>query len=93
MQFEWDDNKDLINQRKHGISFEIAKHVWKDPHVWIYFDRHEGEEDRFHAVGIVRGMMLLTVIHTHRDHAGLEIVRIIGARRATRHEKNAYENG
>jgi uncharacterized DUF497 family protein len=36
--------------------------------------------------------MLLTVVHTYRGDAEMEIVRIIGARRATRHEKGAYQN-
>jgi len=93
MQFEWDENKNRINKAKHGISFETAMRVWDDPHVWIYYDRVENGENRFHAVGVVGGLTFLTVIHTHRDHAGTEIVRIIGARRATRHEKSAYENG
>lgn len=93
MQFEWDENKNRINKAKHGISFETAKCVWDDPHVWIYFDRFDNGENRFHAVGVVGGMTLLTVIHTHNDDAGMEIVRIIGARRATRHEKSAYEDG
>ena len=93
MQFEWDQKKDRINQAKHGVSFELAARVWDDPHVWIYFDRFENGEDRFHAVGIVGGLTLLTVVHTYRDKDGVEVVRIIGARRATRHEKNVYENG
>jgi uncharacterized DUF497 family protein len=93
MQFIWDEDKNRINKAKHGISFETAKRVWDDPHVWIYFDRFENGENRFHAVGVVGGMTFLTVVHTHRDNAGMEIVRIIGARRATRYEKSAYENG
>jgi uncharacterized protein len=93
MNFTWDDNKDRANKAKHGVSFEAAKRVWDDPHVWTYFDKFEDGEARFHAVGMVHGMMLLTVVHAYRDEAGNEIIRIIGARRATRHEKNAYENG
>jgi uncharacterized DUF497 family protein len=92
MRFEWDENKDRINKAKHGVSFETATRVRDDPHVWIYFDRFEDGEDRFHAVGIVGGLMLLTVVHTYRGDTEMEIVRIIGARRATRHEKGAHQN-
>jgi uncharacterized DUF497 family protein len=93
MQFEWDENKNRSNKAKHGISFETATRVWEDPHVWTYFDRFENGEARFHAIGIVEGQMILTVVHTHRNEAGTETIRIIGARRATRNEKSAYENG
>jgi uncharacterized protein len=92
LQFEWDEEKNRTNQAKHGVSFEVAMHVWDDPHVWVYFDRSESGEDRFHAVGIVGRLTFLTVVHTYRV-ASMEIIRIIGARRATRHEKSAYENG
>jgi uncharacterized DUF497 family protein len=67
--------------------------VWDDPHIWTYFDRFENGEARFHAVGIVAGQTILTVVHTFRDEIGTEIVRIIGARRATRNEKSSYEDG
>jgi uncharacterized protein len=55
--------------------------------------RFEDGEARFQAAGIVSGLMPLTVVHTYRGETGAEIVRVIGARRATRHEMSAYENG
>lgn len=67
--------------------------VWDDPHIWTYFDRFENGEARFHAVGIVARQTILTVVHTFRDEIETEIVRIIGARRATRNEKSSYEDG
>ena len=63
MQFEWDENKNRINKAKHGVSFELATKVWNDPHVWTYFDRYESGEPRYHAVGVVGGVMILTVVH------------------------------
>lgn len=93
MNFIWDDEKNRTNKAKHGVSFETATRVWEDPHVWTYFDRFEDGDARFHAVGIVHGQMILTVVHTYRDENGNDTIRIIGARRATRNEKNAYENG
>jgi uncharacterized DUF497 family protein len=48
-------------------------------------------EERWQALGIVDGVTLLVVIHTYRDDHGDEIVRIIGARRAMKHERRSYE--
>lgn len=93
MQFEWDEEKNRINKRKHGISFEIAMRVWDDPLHWTYFDRVADGERRMHCIGTVGAATILLVVYTDRDNHGEEIIRIIGARRATRHEKYAYENG
>lgn len=87
IQFERDEAKNRTNQAKHGVSFEIATRPWEDPHTWIHFGRFENGKDGFHTVGVVGGRALLTVIHTYRDDEGMEIVRIMRARRATRHDK------
>lgn len=45
---EWDDRKNEINKRKHGISFETAAHVFEDINRIEYFDEaHSADEDRF----------------------------------------------
>jgi uncharacterized DUF497 family protein len=93
MRFEWDDDKNRINQRKHGISFETAIKVWDDPFHWTYFDRIENGERRMHCVGTIGAATVLLVVYVDKDSHGEEIIRIIGARRATRHERNAYRNG
>lgn len=36
MIFEWDENKNKINKRKHGISFEEAKTVFNDLHAILF---------------------------------------------------------
>ena len=91
MTFEWDSRKDNSNFAKHGVAFEVAELVWNDPEHIVVFDRHESGEERWHAIGLVRGVMILTVMHTYRDREGNELVRIIGARKATRAERNRYE--
>lgn len=93
MRFEWDEEKNRINKRKHGISFEIACRVWDDPFHWTYFDRIDDGERRMHCLGTVGAATILLVVYTDRDSHGEEIIRIIGARRATRLEKYAYERG
>jgi uncharacterized protein len=91
MQFEWDSRKADHNLVKHGVAFEVAELVWRDPAYFVVSDRHESGEERWHAIGLVRGVLILTVIHTYRDRKGEERVRIIGARRATRAERDRYE--
>jgi uncharacterized DUF497 family protein len=93
MRFEWDEEKNRINKLKHGISFETAVKVWEDPFHWTYFDRIVTGERRLHCVGTVGTTTILLVVYTDRDSHDEEIIRIIGARRATRQEKYAYENG
>jgi uncharacterized DUF497 family protein len=93
MQFEWDDDKNRLNKAKHGISFELAAQVWSDPLHWCYFDRFDDGESRMHCVGTVSAATILLVVYVDRDENGEDIIRIIGARRATAHEKRAYTKG
>ena len=96
-RFEWDEAKNLSNQRKHdGVSFEEARHVFEDPlHVSVQ-DRIEGDEQRWQTVGAVQGFIILVVARTlteeNDDGDSLEIIRIISARRATPRERRRYEN-
>jgi uncharacterized protein len=94
-RFEWDENKNRANQRKHGVSFEAAAQVFFDPlHVSIQ-DRVEGGEQRWRTCGMAGGFALLVVAHatTEDDDDGqtVEVIRIISARRADRREKRRYE--
>ena len=91
MKFEWDDNKARRNIAKHGVSFEIARRVWDDPLHVILPDRFEDGEERWHAIGAVGGVVILAVVHAYPDANDDERVRIIGARKATPHERRRYE--
>ena len=91
MEFEWDDDKAAANERKHGVSFEVAEKVWADPAHLILFDRHEHGEERWHAIGLVRGVVILTVIHAYPRGDNDGPVRVIGARAATPAERKRYE--
>ena len=88
LQFEWDSNKARSNKRKHGVSFEEASTVFGDPlSVTIADPAHSRGEDRFVTIGTSLNNKLIVVVHTDRDG----IIRIISARRATRNEKQQYE--
>jgi len=73
--FEWDPDKDRINQEKHGLSFERAEQAFFDPRRIILEDvKHSTDESRFFCIGIVDGLVA-TVRYTVRD----DRIRIIGA--------------
>jgi uncharacterized protein len=91
--FEWDPGKARANLAKHGVSFEDAALVWDDPLHLLRFDRHEGGEERWHVLGRVGGTMLLLVAHTYSGSERDDAARIISARKATRSERRAYEEG
>lgn len=92
IRFEWDEEKNEINKRKHGISFETAVQVFADDNRYEYIERIEQGEERWHAVGSVemRLFMVLTVVHTYREEAAEPVIRIISARRASGHERRLY---
>jgi uncharacterized DUF497 family protein len=94
-QFEWDPAKNLSNQRKHGVSFEEAAQVFRDPLYLSWKDRVQNGEERWLACGEVEGMSLLIVAHTIReeleDGSEIEVVRIISARKAEPRERRRYE--
>ena len=73
--FEWDFDKDAENQRKHGVSFSLAKEAFLDPKRVLARDvAHSKSEERFYCFGSVGGGVL-TVRFTYRN----DVIRIIGA--------------
>ncbi len=89
LSFEWDEEKNRINQRKHGVSFEEAQTVFFDDHaVEFYDDEHSDWEDRFLILGLSAELRMLMVCHCERR--GGESIRIISARKATKREARFY---
>jgi len=86
LEFEWHDAKAEANLQTHGVSFELAKTVFKDPFaIERLDDREDYGEERFVIVGMAEGHVLLFVAYTERER-----IRIISARRATQHEQDDY---
>ena len=84
--------KARINQRKHGVSFEDAMHVFRDPSALFEKQRvDENGEVRWQAIGLAGGVAVLLVAHTVREEGPDDIVRLVSARRATRKERIHYE--
>jgi uncharacterized DUF497 family protein len=94
MRFELGGEKNRINQRKHGgIAFESAALVFNDPHVVFRKDRVVTGEQRWHAIGIAEGAVLLVVhvYHMERENDDEEeAIRIISAREANKRERRIY---
>ena len=90
IRFEWDEEKNKINRKKHGIDFETARLVFDDPFCVSFVERVSGGEERWHAIGLVEDIIVIVVVHTYRQDGSDEVIRIISARRATRHERKLY---
>lgn len=89
IKFEWDENKNRINQKKHGISFDEATTVFYDEEALVIDDpEHSEEEERFIILGLSSRANLLVVCHCCRDSD--TVIRIISARKATRTETGYY---
>ncbi len=89
LNFEWDENKNLSNQKKHGISSEEAKTVFSDELGRLISDPDQSEgEERFILMGMSSQLKLLTVCHCERDS---NTIRIISARKADTLERKQYE--
>ncbi len=84
--FEWDETKNLANQRKHGISFEEASTIFDRPVLSIE-DEHDGEV-RERSYGLIGGLVVACVIHTERRGS----TRIISARKATKNEQKLFNS-
>ena len=87
--FDWDENKNRINQKKHGVSFEEASTVFFDEEALVRDDPdHSEDEDRFVILGISSNARLLVVCHCYRESD--TVIRIISARKATTTECKQY---
>lgn len=84
-EFEWDDRKAKRNERRHGVTFELARLVFDDPNALDRLDLDEPDEDRELITGLV-GDVLFTVCFVERGHRK----RIISARKATNREQIDY---
>ena len=90
LKFQWDARKDASNRRKHGVRFDEAASVFADPSALTFLDiDHSDAEDRSRTYGLSINGIVLVVVHTERG----DTIRLISARKATKNEKNIYEEG
>jgi len=90
VEFEWDPPKAAANVKRRRVSFNEAASLLEDPLSTTYPDEaHSEEETRFLTIGASHRGRVLVVAHTERN----DTIRIISARRATRREREFYEQG
>ena len=86
LDFEWDEAKAKANFNAHGVSFELAKKVFKDVFaIEGLDDRKDYGEERINLVSMC-GEIMLHVTYTERE----DRIRIISARRAEKYEREDY---
>jgi uncharacterized DUF497 family protein len=83
--FEWDPEKDRQNRVKHGISFDEARTIFDGPTLTAEDDGDYGEV-RERTYGLLRGVVVVCVVHTLRG----DRIRIISARKATAAERTLF---
>jgi uncharacterized DUF497 family protein len=93
MKFDWDDAKARSNLIKHRVAFDVAIKAFEDPRALSVPDRVVGGEERWRTVGRVGLTTMFFVAHTWLEEDGEIYVRVITARKATRHEIKGYETG
>ena len=94
MRWTWDQDKSRVNERKHALDFDTAQLVFDDP-LMVHRPDPSLDEERWHTIGTVGGVAII-VVHTWPRFVpseGDEVARIISARKATPHERRAYEEG
>ena len=85
--FEWDQNKNAKNIKKHGISFDEAALIFDDPmFITVIDEEHSIDEERYITIGLSTDGKLLLVAHTDRQGK----IRLISARKATKKEEKFY---
>ena len=88
IHFEWDESKNKLNKKKHGVSFEEARSIFYDENALEFFDPdHSQDEDRFIMLGLSVQFRVLVVCHCLRSG---NFIRIISARKANALEEQDY---
>ncbi|MCI0469717.1 MAG: BrnT family toxin [Nitrospirae bacterium] len=93
MKVEWDEKKNKANIEKHGISFREAYEIFEDPFIASSLDkRFDYYDERWVSFGITKSSKVIAVGHLYWLSAdGEEYIRIITARKATKKEREQYE--
>ena len=88
MRIEWDEAKNLANQKSHGVSFEEASELFHDDVdcLEIFDEVHSETEDRFISIGPIRRGLVMVVWTERLD----DVVRIISARWTNKWEAERY---
>jgi uncharacterized DUF497 family protein len=89
VRFEWDEEKNRVNIRKHGLSFADAWEIFSAPILVDRDDRFDYGEDRWIGIGLLQSRIVVIVFAEPEN----ETVRVLPLRKALSHERRAYEEG
>ena len=87
MKFEWDENKNEANIRKHGIDFSDIPEIFNGPLIINIDDRVDYNEERYIGIGVLRNIIAV-VVFIEKD---ADVIRIISARKANTHENKTFK--
>ena len=87
MNFEWDDNKNDLNIKNHGLDFADAWQIFDEPMIVDIDNREDYGEDRFVGIGFLKNFVVVIVFTESND----ETIRIISLRRALKYERERFE--
>ena len=90
MRFEWDEQKNRENIRRHGIDFTDVIETFHHPMLAYLDDREDYGEDRWIGIGLMKNTVVV-VVYVEWDEQ--DRIRIISVRKALRHERRKYEKG
>ena len=87
-RFEWDETKNRLNKKDHGVTFDEILEVFDDPAFLEGYDwEHSKKEERYYGIGCLSNILYIIVFYTLRER-----IRIISARRADKDEKERYDD-
>jgi uncharacterized protein len=88
VRYVWDPKKARSNEQKHGLSFEEAVTSFAHPLAIMVDDLVQHE--RALLIGMSKEANILVTVFIEKSE---DVVRLISARLATRHERRRYEEG
>ena len=87
-RFEWDESKDKLNKKNHGVSFDEVLEIFDDPAFLEGYDQeHSKQEDRYYGIGCLNGILYIIAFYTYRER-----IRIFSARQADSDEQEEYDD-
>lgn len=91
MKFEWDEDKNIQNIKKHGFDFADAERVFTGPFPFLarLDTREDYREDRWQGVGVLEGVVVVVIVFSEPR---TNTIRIISMRKGTKYERRSYEN-
>ena len=87
VKFEWDDEKNKENVRKHGLDFADAWQIFDAPMLTTLDTKEDYGEDRFLGMGFLKNLVVVVVYTEPKE----ETTRIISLRKALKHERKQFE--